>query len=101
VLRASVVVPQPVRLFSGILQQALAGNAEWDLSRVRDPIVAREATEDVAAKIIEGATGPGEDSAGKSLAFVQYPKEDVLRLDGAGSELAVFGASVEEDLKRS
>ena len=29
------------------------------------------------------------------------PEEDVLRLDGAGSEPADFGASVEEDPKRS
>ena len=42
-----------------------------------------------------------EDPAAKAFALIQQPEEDVLRLDGAGSKLTDFGASVEEDLKRS
>jgi hypothetical protein len=67
----------------------------------RDFLAARKATDDVVAKVVEGAAGSREDPAAKSLAFIQHSEEDVLRLDGAGSELADLGASVEEDLKRS
>jgi hypothetical protein len=60
-----------------------------------------KATDDSAAKVVEAAASARDDLAGKSLALVQYPEKHMLRLDGAGSELAGFGASVEEDLKRS
>jgi hypothetical protein len=45
-------------------------------------------TDDVAAKVVESATGSRQDPAAKPLAFIQDPEEDVLGLDGARPELA-------------
>ena len=82
-------------------QHALGGSAERDLVGLRNSLPARGTTDDVAAKVVECATGVREDPAAKSVAFGQHPEEKVLRLDGEGTELADFGTSVEEDLKRS
>jgi len=99
VLGAYVLVQQPVGFFGRILQRALAGSAERDLLRVRDSLAARDATDDVMTHIVEGALGSREDAAAKSLALVQDPQEDVLRLNSAGPELADLGAGVEENLE--
>jgi hypothetical protein len=101
VFGAYVTVQQPVGLFGGILQRALAGRAERDLVGLRDFLTPPEVTDDVAAKVVESATGSRQDPAAKPLAFIQDPEEDVLGLDGARPELADLGTSVEEDLKRS
>jgi hypothetical protein len=61
----------------------------------------RDATDDIAAQVRSGATGSLEDPAAKPRADVQHAEEDVLRLDGAGPELADRGASVDEDLECS
>jgi hypothetical protein len=93
-------VQQPVGLLGGIEQHSLAGSAEGNLLGFRQSLADYEATDDVAAEVVE-ATSSREDPAAKSLTFVQDPEEDVLRLDSAASELADFRASVEEDLQRS
>jgi hypothetical protein len=48
-----------------------------------------------------GGCGDRIPEVAKPFALVQNPEEDVLRLDGAGAELADFGARVEDDLQRS
>ena len=95
------IVQQPIGFFARVLQHALAGSAERDIVGLRDFLAPCKATDDVAAKVVEGAAGLREDPAAKSLSFVQHPEEDVLRLDGPRLELAHLRASVEEDLKRS
>jgi hypothetical protein len=67
----------------------------------RSPVITNPASS--RSSRIEGFlhAGSHEDPAAKSLAFIQHSEEDGLRLDGAGPKLADFGASVEEDLKRS
>ena len=83
VFGAYVIVQQPVGFFGRVLQHALAGSAERDIVGLRDFLAPREATDDVAAKVVEGATGSREDPTAKSLAFVQHSEEDVLRFEGA------------------
>jgi hypothetical protein len=68
---------------------------------LRVVLAPREATDDVAPNLFKSAAGSREDPAAKPLAVVQQPEQDMLRLDGAGSELADLEASVEEDLKGS
>ena len=95
------IVQQSVGFFGRVLQHPRAGSAERYLLGLRDFLAAREATDDVAAEVVEGDTGSRENPAAKPLAFVQEPEEDVLGLDGARPGLADLGASVEEDVERS
>src|SRR5688572_26935857 len=74
--------------------------AERNFVGLRDFLVASEATDDVAAKVVEGVTGSREDPAAQPVAVVQHPEKDVLGLDGVRAELTDLGASVEEDLER-
>jgi hypothetical protein len=101
VFGSDVLLQQPIGFFGGVLQRTLAGRAERDLVGLRNFRAGSEATEDVAANIVEGDAASLEDSAAKPFAFVQQPEEDVLGLDGARPELADLGASVEKDLVRS
>jgi hypothetical protein len=96
-----VLLQQPIGFFGGGLERTLAGRAERDLVGLRNFRAGSEATEDIAAKIVEGDAASLENSAAKPLAFVQQPEEDVLGLDGARPELADLGTSVEKDLVRS
>jgi hypothetical protein len=101
VFGACVVVQVPVGFFGRILQRALAGRAERDLVGLGDFPTPREVTKDVAAKVVDEATGSREDPAAKPFAFIQHPEEDVLGLDGARSQLADLRARVEKNLNRS
>ena len=59
-------------------REAGAGSGSRDLVGLRDSLAPRDVTENVAAKVVEGATGSREDPAANPLAFVQQPEEDVL-----------------------
>ena len=65
----------------------------WVFVGLRNFLAASETSDDVVAKLLDGVTGSREDSGAEPGAFVQYPEEDVLGLDGARSELADLGAS--------
>jgi hypothetical protein len=70
VVGADVVVQQLVGFLGRVVQRALAGGAERDLVGLMDFLAAREATDDLAAKVVEGTTSSREDPAAKPLAFV-------------------------------
>jgi hypothetical protein len=90
VFGAYVIVRQPVGFFGRVLQYALAGSAERDLVGLGDCLAAREAPDNVAARVIEGTSDSREDPAAESLALVQDAEKDMLRLNGDGSGLADF-----------
>ena len=64
----------PVAYFGRVAQPALAGSAERSLVGLRAFHAAREATDDVAAKVVEGGTGSREDPGANPVVPVQHPR---------------------------
>ena len=95
-----VAMRQLVSFLGRVPEHALARRAKGDVGGPRNSLAACYAIEDMVANGVEGASGLRQDHAGQAFAFfVQYPEEQVLRLDGSGSEQRGLAATVEQDLK--
>ena len=101
VLRADVVVEQPVGLFRRKLQHALGFGAEGDFDRGRDLLAEDGAALDFLADAFEGQMGSGKDAAREPLAFADETEEQMLGFNRDAAQLAGLVAREEEDASRS
>ena len=99
-LRADVVVQQPVGFVGRKLQHALRFGAEGNLDRGRHLLAEDRAAFDLLADAFERQVRAREDAARQPLALANQAKEQVLGLDGNAAELAGLIAGEEENPSR-
>src|SRR3954470_1048880 len=96
-LRADVVMKQPVGLFSRKLQDPLGFGAERDLHRCGDLFPEHGPAFNFLADVFEGEMRSRENSAGESLAFTNQAQQEVLGFNRDAAELAGLVTGEEEN----
>src|SRR4030095_11382105 len=81
VLGADVVVQEPVRLFGGVLQDALGFSAERNLNGGRNLVAEDRAAFDVLANVFEREVRSGKNPARETFSFSDQSEQQVFGLN--------------------